>query len=399
MKVLQINDYIESRGGVEVYLEQLQRLLPRYNVDSFWLGIQKSERANYKIEIFQNQSVIKGSFDSIIAYLDNFIEEKHIDVINVHKCFDTAFIDYFTKKLPVIKSVHNPELICPGTEKFLRISEVPCEKKFGLHCFKDIYTEHCANRHPKRVIASWKYINHAIDKAQYKFGIILVMSNYMKDILVQGGILDSKIIVNPYFTESNECNYDLSENRINLLFIGRLTNSKGPHFAIEAVKDILLQSENVFLEIIGDGEMRGLLENKCKEFGISSKVIFHGWKNKDFINIRLKSCYLAIFSSIYPEAFGIVGIEAMMAGKPVVAFDVGGVSTWLNDAVTGYLLPSKGYREMGEKITLLLNDLNLYQLLCRNAKIEAMKNFNSDRHINTLIEEYKKAIQVNKKKS
>ena len=64
----------------------------------------------------------------------------------------------------------------------------------------------------------------------------------------------------------------------------------------------------------------------------------------------LHKSYVVLFPSIYPEAFGISGIEAMMRAKPVVAFNVGGVSTWLEHNKTGILVQS-------------LNQMNTLQLL------------------------------------
>jgi glycosyltransferase involved in cell wall biosynthesis len=221
------------------------------------------------------------------------------------------------------------------------------------------------------------------------------MSDYMKNELIKGGVIESRIVVNPYFTEINNFNNGSQQSRINLLFIGRLINSKGPHYAIEAVKDILLQKENVFLEIIGDGEMKGFLEKKCKELGIVHKVKFHGWKDKKFIKDMLNRSYLVIFPSVYPEAFGIVGIEAMMAGKPVIAFNVGGVNMWLKDNFNGFLIQPKDVSTMKTKINNLIEDKILYQSFCLNAKREAISKFIPDIHINNLIIIYKDAIRKN----
>ena len=59
---------------------------------------------------------------------------------------------------------------------------------------------------------------------------------------------------------------------------------------------------------------------------------------------------------MYPEAFGIVGIEAMSLGKPVVAFDVGGVSSWLEHEKTGFLLNDRDVNGMTTAIQTLLTD-------------------------------------------
>ena len=102
---------------------------------------------------------------------------------------------------------------------------------------------------------------------------------------------------------------------------------------------------------------------------------------------------MIIFPSIYPEAFGIVGIEAMMQGKPVVGFNVGGVSTWLKNEITGFLTKPGDTEMLREKAELLLNDAEIYNRMSRNARSEALKKFVPAVHIGKLIEIYRGRIE------
>jgi len=104
-------------------------------------------------------------------------------------------------------------------------------------------------------------------------------------------------------------------------------------------------------------------------------------------------CYLLIFPSIYPEAFGISGIEAMMKGKPVVGFDVGGVSTWLKNEESGFLVPVKDLDSFLKKTIFLLDDTETYTQINKKARVLALSEFSADKHMNKLVDIYKNTLK------
>lgn len=117
-----------------------------------------------------------------------------------------------------------------------------------------------------------------------------------------------------------------------------------------------------------------------------------GWLNRVEIDAYLSRCYLLVFPSTYPESFGIVGIEAMMFSKPVVAFDVGGISTWLKDKQTGFLVRPGDVESMTVKIRELINDRVLYNAMSQKAREFALKEFLPERHIKLLLKTFNQAI-------
>jgi glycosyltransferase involved in cell wall biosynthesis len=146
------------------------------------------------------------------------------------------------------------------------------------------------------------------------------------------------------------------------------------------------------LDIVGDGHDADYFKEKIPEKYIND-FIFHGWQSRGNINRLLNQSYLMIFPSIYPEAFGISGIEAMMRGKPVVGFDVGGVSAWLKDGLTGFAVEVKNVEEMSKKIYELIEDKELYNKISVSNRSFAIKNFNISKHVNTLVNTYDKALK------
>ena len=138
--------------------------------------------------------------------------------------------------------MHEPRMICPGQGKFLRFSERACNKPFGLHCFFHSYKEGCCNRHPVRLLKLYKNVLFEALDASKKYSSIIVMSKYMLDEAIEAGYSKKKLILNSLFTPKvNESDFVYSsKNKIkSLIFIGRLSKTKGLHYAIKSVINLL----------------------------------------------------------------------------------------------------------------------------------------------------------------
>lgn len=397
MNILHLNENYEIKGGTEVYIHQLQDLLPLYSVNSFFLGVVSNNQESVYNVIDKTSSQNCKSESDLINYITHYIKENKIDLIHIHGISNPRLINCCLDMLPVIRSMHEPRIFCPGTQKFWVKTETICEKPFGLHCFLHAFTQRCVSVRPKKLLASYFNVKHELKEAAVRYKYILAMSDYMKGEAVLAGIDEKKIIVNPYFTpiinDYNSVDFSSERKPKRLLYIGRLHVSKGAHLLIQAMKRDLIKSEDIVIDIIGDGDFKSkLLDLMQKENIPSSKIVFHGWLAYTEIIQKIKESYLVVFPSIYPEAFGIVGIEAMMCAKPVVAFNVGGVPTWLQNNVTGFLVDVKNEKQFEEKINLLLHNKKMHHEFSINARKLAIENFSQNIHLKKLVSIYKKCL-------
>lgn len=386
MTVLHIHNEIVNKGGTEVYLADLQALLPIYGCDSRWIGIQETSIGWQWTE--HGSYWMAASRIGLKQGLQNWITEKQIDIICLHNLFDSDLVRFLLSVRPVVKFSHSPVLVCPGRNKYWRYSNSPCTRPYGLHCFWHVYAEGCSNRHPKRILKAWNYVRNELNNAKTKYKAVVVMSEYNFNLLRECETPEDKIIINPYFTRdvSSSVVEEIGNSvRLNLLFIGRLVEGKGVIEMLKALGPILRENSNVHLNIIGDGLQTEEVRQLIGLLKIENSVSLLGWLPRIEIDKFLIECYAVIFPSTYPESFGIVGIEAMMASKPVVGFDVGGVSTWLKDNETGFLLKPGDIQGMTNALRKLLQDRELYETLSRNARKSALENFLPDQHMRKLI--------------
>ena len=394
MNILHISDKLEISGGVEVYIDQLCKYGEQCGIANEWISIQKSAGSGYLFESKKQKKKQFSALKSLVKHLTVHCNDNNIDIIHVHSISNHSLIRALFKIRSVVRSMHEPRIACPGQGKFWRNSEKICDQPFGLHCFYHAYKEGCCNRHPKRLLKAYNNVKFETTEGKQNYKAIIVMSEYIENEAIKVGYKKDQLFLNPYFTEpvSDVDLVDQSNSeKKSIIFIGRLSRTKGVHYFIECGVRLLEKGYKVQLDIVGDGHDADYFKEKIPEKYIND-FIFHGWQTRENINRLLNQSYLMLFPSVYPEAFGISGIEAMMRGKPVVGFDVGGVSTWLKDKVSGHLVEVKNTNELIAKTESLLIDKDLYHTFSRNAQEIALAEFSVDKHMQLLNLVYNKIL-------
>jgi glycosyltransferase involved in cell wall biosynthesis len=121
-----------------------------------------------------------------------------------------------------------------------------------------------------------------------------------------------------------------------LLAYGRLTYKKGFDLLLGAFSDAALRYPDLDLILAGDGEERRALEELCKELGLNSRVVFYGRANVAEVALLLRGCRVVVVPS-RQEPFGLVALETLACGRPLVATRVGGLPE-IVEAVPGALV-------------------------------------------------------------
>lgn len=138
--------------------------------------------------------------------------------------------------------------------------------------------------------------------------------------------------------------------------VGRLVTVKGHTFLLDAARAILAKRPRTVFVLVGEGDLHGELEKQAEQLGIREKIIFAGWHSDVSEIIPLFDVF--VLPSIN-EGMGKVLVEAMAAGKPVVASRVGGIIDLIHDGENGILVPPAQPQPLAEAILALLADENL----------------------------------------
>lgn len=134
-----------------------------------------------------------------------------------------------------------------------------------------------------------------------------------------------------------------------LLFIGRLSEQKGTHLLVEAAN--LLKDEGLDFELtlVGDGPMRGQLENMIKHYGLEDNVHLAGWQNDVEVRQSLIESRALVLSS-FAEGLPVVIMESLAMGRPVISTNIAGVAELVQPGVCGWLVPAGAVRPLADKM-------------------------------------------------
>jgi glycosyltransferase involved in cell wall biosynthesis len=143
---------------------------------------------------------------------------------------------------------------------------------------------------------------------------------------------------------------------VRLVTVGRLIPRKAHHSLLAALA--ALGRKDVTLDIVGDGPLRGNLQQTARALGISDRVTFHGSISDQQKWKLLFSVDCFVSSSLY-EGFGIVFLEAMFAGLPIVATDQGGQTDFLTTGENALLVPPRSVEQLVAALAWVLRDAPL----------------------------------------
>lgn len=151
-----------------------------------------------------------------------------------------------------------------------------------------------------------------------------------------------------FHPSSDEPSYDL-------ILTGRLAPVKRVDIFLEAIERVAAEIDSVRVLIVGDGALRGELQQQAKDLGIESNVRFAGYLSDDEVVACLRRSRIFVLTSD-SEGLSLSMTEAMMCGLPAVVSDVGDLGDLVDDGVNGYLVPRRRPELLAEKLIELLSD-------------------------------------------
>lgn len=167
------------------------------------------------------------------------------------------------------------------------------------------------------------------------------------------------------FQPMQEIHPAVDESKRTILVVSRLDPRKGIDKAIRAFAQ--LDRDDTELLIGGTGRLEASLRELAAELGVADRVRFLGFVPKEELPTLYSAADLFVLPSEY-EGFGIVFMEAMACGTPVIGTDVGGVPTAIDEGETGYLMPKDGVKQLAERTGEILYDPGAYDRLASNAR-------------------------------
>ncbi len=330
---------------------------------------------------------IAGRGNDVLVFTSNIPKcgrKEVIDGIEVHRFanFFTMFNDPFTPGIitDLLKEdydlihLHLPD---PFNSIFALIASILRKKPLIVTYHADIIKDEWYHKPFKFIYNLFLYF-----VLRHSRKIIATTPNYVKDSCILRRFKNKMEIV-PNFVDIEKFNpgldgsrirkvYNLNEKKI-ILFIGRLVPYKGVEYLITAFSDVKKELENSALLIVGNGPLKEKLENLAADIG---DVYFINAEDRD-IPFYYACCDLFVLPSITrQEAFGIVLLEAMASGKPVIATNISGMPYIINNS--GIVVKPKNIDGLKDAILKILSNPQIAAELGENGRKRVETEFAPD---------------------
>lgn len=375
-KTLTVGEMLGFSGGLEQFVFQVASVLKERG-HSHWLLYERAtgiDEERYK-SVFEGTTQIPTNGDAAFyrKFLDGIFEKWRPDVALMHKTRNTAFLETLIERVPTITINQDHYIYCLRETRYFPVSRRICTLPLSWKCV----AYGCCIGRPLRhgFIPKFQSLSRRrrMLNAQRRAHRAAVLSEHMKSELVLNGFDPARINVIPGFTYLPVKEFPpVADTSNTILFVGQIPRSKGLDVLIKA---LALLEHQARLKVVGTGSALDANKALAKELGLSDRIDFLGWVAHQDLDKYFEEAVMLVVPSVWAEPFGLVGIEAMARSRPVVAFNVGGISQWLEDGKTGLLARNVTSEALAECIETLLSDRDLARQMGARGRKRAEEEF------------------------
>ena len=383
MKILFVHECLGAMGGAEANILASARGLRKKGHTPVLLhgpgtGKQEDKWTRAFSECFPIPSATSYLLEEI------FSNAEKPDVIYLHKSQDLFLLKQLLDSgLRMARMVHDHDIYCMRRYKYSPFTRKICKRPTGLACLFPClaFVERQRGRNFPVGFVSYSAKLREL-KLNRRIHRMIVASHYMKNELITNRFDSGRIrLLSPTPADLTPGFRSTISDKNLIVFAGQIVRGKGVDLLLRA---LALVQEPFECVILGDGSHRPFCESLCDKLGLTGRVHFKGSIPQEKLHQYFKECSVFAMSSVWPEPFGMVGIEVMRYGIPVVAFDAGGISEWLNDGINGFLVEWNDISQYANRITQLLQDKDLTRKLGENAANFACEHFQFEQYISQL---------------
>lgn len=395
MTILSIHKYYADRDGASHYQLAVNKLFQArgHKVVPFGMHAAGNLPTPYeKYFVSETQttdpSVQSGAWKTFARMLYSteakqnlgaLIDAVHPSVAHLHNIYTHLSPSIFPilrrKNIPVVMTVHDYHLVSPnymlwnhGRVEALGNRGVLRNTLSRFH--KDSYAASFAQAFTFALHKKLRLYEKGVD-------LFICPSAYVHTQMLAAGYPKEKLRVLPHFVETQGV-VPTYEGNGSVLYAGRFVEEKGVIFLLE-VAARLPQARFVFA---GRGPLEALMRERAETL---PNVEIVGWADREALAELYGRSSIAAVPSLWPEVFGLVAVEAMAHGKPVVSSDMGGLPEVIRDGETGRVLPAGDVRAWVEAIESLQKNSSELLRMGEAARARAETVYDPKKHVDTLL--------------
>ena len=330
-------------GGAERYLSQMIAALAVRDVDVALVAEREGDATHEAIPLPDGTRrwVVGGSPDALAA-----VATWRPTLVIDHGVDSAATSSAVLAMAPSLLVTHDYRATCISGEKTHK-SIVPraCGRPLGPACLAHFYPNRCGGLDPRTMVRDYRRARRRAERVVRGQGVI-ALSSHMSNEYVRQGVDPAHAHVVPPPVPAG----DGLPGRLpapgrgepwRLAFVGRMDRLKGAHVLIDALpRAQRALGRPLSLTLVGTGTQVDELRGRATRITRATpdiRIDFDGWVAAADVRLRMARHHLLVMPSLWPEPYGLVGLEAASLGLPTVAFPVGGIVDWLSDGETGWL--------------------------------------------------------------
>lgn len=388
MKVLHLNDHLASKGGIETYLLSVIPQLAQQGIHSkvvFASGdptlVSDSEEVpSLGSPRIADRKVARKALKSIISELQP-------DIVHLHNVQNVGAISACLDAVPCIVTAHDYRYFCPASSFYFRGTKEICNRKCNAGCFVETAKKRCMSPRP---LNGWRQYSRVMwmSKHIHRFKRVIAPSEGASSRLVAAGLPASQVSVVPYFCPMEPLDEPRQiPTQQQILFLGRLSENKGWKYFVEALGKLPASIQGKMVGNITP-ENRTVVMSWADKNGCAERLTLAPWASRSEIVEHYRQASVVVFPSIWDETLGIVGLESLACGVPVVASDVGGVREWLIEGETGRLVPIKNADAIAKAVAELIDSPEVLDQMGTMGQRLIREKFQASVHLEALIRTY-----------
>ncbi|MFR3250044.1 MAG: glycosyltransferase [Eisenbergiella sp.] len=367
MKILMINKFLYPNGGSETYIFELGKQLVQMGHEVQYFGMEHSGRIVgnrvgsytssmdfhtgkiqkifypfkiiYSVEARKKLRKVLDDFEPDVVHLNNFNFQLTPSVIYEIRSWEKIH----KKKIRLIYTAHDYQLICPNHMMRLPLSGENCEQCIndGFLCCSRNRCIH--NSKVKSILGTIEGKIYAVLGTYRELDCIICPSQFMKKKLDCNPIFASKtVVLHNFIPEVPQIN---SEKRNYVLYFGRYSKEKGVDTLLKVCKKL----SDIPFVFAGNGPLE-------EEVSRVSNVANRGFLSGNELYKTIAEAAFSIYPSEWYENCPFSVMESIALGTPVVGADIGGIPELIDDRKTGMLFQSKNVEELEQVVRTLWMD-------------------------------------------
>jgi glycosyltransferase involved in cell wall biosynthesis len=386
MRLLHVADRFGwSAGGGDRYLEENLAPLRQRGVDNVVVyrdgnpaRLATAERAIEIAGLMQ----FTGQVPQALARLEQVIRDTRPDAALVYCLPNPGFGMALVDAVPTILVAQDYGAVCPAATQWWRLQDTACDRTVGLPCLVNAYTKGCYTRRPGPLVSAYRHVIES--RAWLRRTHILAISAFVKGRFVAAGYRDGQIHVLRYPFALEAAMPPPPDELVEptVLFVGRVSREKGMPHLLQALARV--PHRRWRLLVAGDGPDLPDCRLLASRLGLDGRVEFAGWLSGGALEAAFAASALVVVPSLWPEPYGQVGPQAMMRGRPVVAYASGAIPEWLSDGETGLSVAPGDITGLSMALEELLADARRRAAMGRRAREWVLEALTLDRHLSGL---------------